>query len=100
MTRQHRDLETRQISTTLSASSDHTWSRSDSVNFEANLGGSYTNSEEEGQSFTIEGGLKLGYNYQYSDQNATSAEQAYENSLSTDKEVTRGFSVERNVVAP
>src|SRR5262249_21267970 len=95
---QHRDLETKQISTTLSASSSRTLTRSDSVNFEIHVDGGYEPGEGgRGKGF-VNGGFSLGYNYQYTDESATESQREYQNSLSTDKEVTRGFNVERNVV--
>jgi Bacterial TSP3 repeat/Clostridial binary toxin B/anthrax toxin PA Ca-binding domain len=93
---QKRELETRQISTSLTSSSDHSYTRNDTANVQAHVDFGYEPGQG-GKGTFINGGFSGGYTYQSTDTSATSAEQAYQNSLSTDKEVTRGFNVQREV---
>ena len=94
---QKRDLETRQISTSLTSSSNHSHTRDDTATVEAHVDFGYEpGAGGKGAGF-INGGFSGGYTYQSTDESATGSEQAYQNSLSTDKEVTRGFNVQRQV---
>ncbi len=93
---EQRDLETRQISTTLTNSSSLSHTRDDTVTVEAHLDFGHE-SEAGGKGNFIEAGFSGGYTYQSSDTSASESELAYQNSLSTDKEVTRGFNVQREV---
>jgi hypothetical protein len=94
---ERRDLETRSTSTTLSASQSQQFSKQYTGTAELKLEAGYGDGSAAG------GGRFLatasgGFTYNQSEESATEATRSYERSLSTDKEVTRGFTVERNVV--
>ena len=94
---QRRDLETRQVSTTLSASNSKTHTRSHTANVEAHIEGGYEpGAGGRGKGFGFVG-FTAGYTFQSTDESATSSQREYQNSLSTDREVTSGFNVERQV---
>lgn len=92
---ERRDLETRATSTTLSASQSQTHSRQYSWNVEAKFEGGFGGLET---GWNWNAGASAGFTYNQSEESATEATRSYERSLSTDKEVTKGFTVERNVV--
>ena len=93
---QRRDLETQSISTTLTNSESKTFTKQHTANVEAHLEGGYGDGSATGGGF-FKAGASAGYTYQQTDESANASEQAYEKSLSTDKEVTRGFTVQREV---
>jgi hypothetical protein len=98
---QRRDLETKSISSSLATSNTQSYSRSDTANVELHIESGYEpgangrGTAETGFFFT--GALTAGYTFQATSQSETATQQAYERSLSTDREVTRGFTVEREV---
>jgi hypothetical protein len=94
---QRRDLETQVITSTLSSSDKRTFTRSDTVNLEAHIeGGLGDGTASIGPYFRIGG--SIGYTFQQSSESEQETQRSYEKSLTTDKEVTRGFTVERQVV--
>ncbi len=95
---QRRDLETKSVTSTLTRSASQTFARSDTVNVEAHLEvGLGDGSTKINAGPYIRAGGSVGYSFSQSSESTTAAEQAYESSLSTDREVTRGFTVERVV---
>lgn len=97
---QRRDLETKSVAASLSRGTSQSFSRSDTVNLEAHLEATtgFGDGSSNGGSFIgFTGGGSVGYTFEQSSESATEMQQSYESSLSTDKEVTRGFSLERNV---
>jgi hypothetical protein len=91
-----RDLETRTATTTLTRSDRQAFSRSDTVNVEAHM--DFTGGKgEEGWVALLSVGASVGYTFNQSSESETESQSEYEQSLSTDKEVTRGFTVERVV---
>ncbi|WP_146531615.1 dockerin type I domain-containing protein [Novipirellula artificiosorum] len=96
---QRRDLETKSVAASLSRGSSQSFSRSDTVNLEAHLEATAGVGDGAGSAgfFSVTAGGSVGYTFEQSSESATEMQQSYESSLSTDKEVTRGFSLERNV---
>jgi hypothetical protein len=93
---QRRDLETKEAKATLTRSSNQKHSRSDTVNLEAHM--QFTGGiQEDSLSAFVEVGGSIGYTFQQSTESEVGSQQAYENTLTTDKEVTRGFNLERHV---
>jgi hypothetical protein len=93
---ERRDLETRSIASSLTQSDSQAFSRSDTVNVEAHFDIGTSDGSEKLNVYA-RGGFSAGYTFQQSSESASETQEAYERSLSTDKEVTRGFTVERQV---
>lgn len=95
---QRRDLETRAITSTLAKSASQSFTRSDTVALEAHIEvGLGDGSTKINAGPFIRAGSSVGYTFDQTSESATETQQAYERSLSTDKEVTRGYTVERTV---
>lgn len=93
---QQRDLENRSISTSLSSSTNQSFSNVNTSNIQAHvLGGNELGKEGKGRYF--EGGVTGGATWESSETSALESAKAYTESLSTDKEVTKGFDVQREV---
>lgn len=93
---QRRELETKSVSTTLSASTSQTYTRQDTVNTEVHLDAGTTDTDYA--TYYFRAGFSVGYTFQSTDQSETATAQAYARSLSTDRETTRGFTTEREVL--
>lgn len=94
---QRRDLETKSVTTSLQNSTTLTHSRSDTVAVEAHMDFGYEPGGGGRGAGFVSGGLSAGYTFQQTAQSEANTQQAYSRSLNTDREVTRGSSVERTV---
>ena len=99
---QRRDLETKSVNSTLTASEKRTFTRQDTVNMEVRLDagtkdGVNTSFSEPDKNTYVRGGFTVGFTFQQTDQSEAETQKAYQRSLSTDREVTKGFTAEREV---
>ena len=96
--RERRDLDTKQVASSLVSSDTKTFTRQDTVNVEAHFDIG-TRDGVVGSDLYARGGLSVGYTFQQTAESEMATTQAYERSLTTDREVTQGFTVERQVQA-
>ena len=92
-----RDLETRSVSSMLQQSESRSLSRQSTVALEAKLS-SEAGYEDGAGFFKIGVEASAGYTFQQTDESARETQQSYENSLASEREVTNGFTVDREVV--
>jgi hypothetical protein len=93
---ERRDLETRAVTSTLTASERQTFTRQDTVNVEAHFDIGTSDGTDKPYLYA-RGGFSAGYTFQQTAESESQTQKSYERSLSTDKEVTKGFTVERDI---
>jgi hypothetical protein len=94
--RESRDLGTESFRSTLATAHTTTTTFSDTLNLEGHIG-FRVGEDQGGDSKFVEGGFTVGYTYNWTGETADETRREYEKSFQTEREVTRGFSVERSV---
>ncbi|MDX2037148.1 MAG: hypothetical protein SFX72_10885 [Isosphaeraceae bacterium] len=96
-----RDLDTKSVTSTLSQSESRSLSRQSTQSLEAKLEGvrGYGDGGKDAGSFwKLTAGYTAGFTFQQTEESSNETTRSYENSLTTEQEVTNGFTVERQVV--
>ena len=93
---ERRDLETKAVTSTLTASDRQTFTRQDTVNVEAHFDIGTSDGADKVHLYA-RGGVSVGYTFQQTAESEIETQKSYERSLSADREVTKGFTVERSV---
>ncbi|MFO0893157.1 MAG: hypothetical protein U0790_28970 [Isosphaeraceae bacterium] len=103
--KQTRNLDAKSVTTSLTQSDSRSLSRQYTGSIEAKLEHSHEDGGEiEGGKVsyvskdTTTGGLTAGFTFQQTEESATESTRSYEDSLSTEKEVTDGYTEDRQVV--